>query len=65
MAHRSPRHRLSAEAAQRELRPAAAGDETDAHLRQKDLLGALAAARTAHPSHLREIAKRSPGEPHR
>ncbi|MFG2250131.1 phosphoenolpyruvate carboxylase [Spirillospora sp. NPDC048823] len=31
----------------------------------KDLLGALAAARTAHPSHLREIAKRSPGEPHR
>ncbi|MFC4054035.1 phosphoenolpyruvate carboxylase [Actinomadura syzygii] len=30
-----------------------------------ELLGALAAARTAHPERLREIAKRSPGEPHR
>ncbi|TDD79154.1 phosphoenolpyruvate carboxylase [Actinomadura darangshiensis] len=31
----------------------------------KDLLDALAAARTAHPSRLREIGKRSPGEEHR
>ncbi|MEO3828524.1 phosphoenolpyruvate carboxylase [Actinomadura sp. B10D3] len=31
----------------------------------KDLLNALAAARTAHPSRLREIAERSPGEEHR
>ncbi|TYK43304.1 phosphoenolpyruvate carboxylase [Actinomadura decatromicini] len=30
-----------------------------------ELLGALAAARTAHPERVREIAKRSPGEPHR
>ncbi|MFI0487452.1 phosphoenolpyruvate carboxylase [Actinomadura sp. 9N215] len=31
----------------------------------KDLLTALAAARTAHPGLIDEIAKRSPGEPHR
>ncbi|WP_433232846.1 phosphoenolpyruvate carboxylase [Actinomadura formosensis] len=31
----------------------------------EELLGALAAARTAHPSLVREIAKRSPGEQHR
>jgi phosphoenolpyruvate carboxylase len=31
----------------------------------KDLLNALAAARTAYPSRIREIAKRSPGEEHR
>ncbi|TYB48380.1 phosphoenolpyruvate carboxylase [Actinomadura chibensis] len=30
-----------------------------------DLRNALAAARTAHPERVREIAKRSPGEPHR
>lgn len=30
-----------------------------------DLVEALAAARTAHPARVREIAKRSPGEPHR
>ncbi|RKS76304.1 phosphoenolpyruvate carboxylase type 1 [Actinomadura pelletieri DSM 43383] len=31
----------------------------------QDLLNAIASARTAHPTPLGEIAKRSPGEPHR